>query len=251
MSETKTSVLLIEDNELLSELIGTSLEDSGFSVKRALGITEAREHLSAHSPDLVILDIDLPDGSGLDICRALRAAPGTFKTPVIALTGKNKLADKTYGFSAGVDQYLVKPVPMAELLLWINALLRRTAMSGGAKGPVERHGLKIDPASQTVLFKGRKTQDLTKREFDLLYALVRNSPRVISREEILQDVWRTAAVGNLVDMHLLHLRHKLPIELSSSVRSVPGRGFCYLAEERANSQERGTGTLGSAGEGNL
>jgi len=225
------NILIVEDHPETCELLRAAIEDAGYNAACAGNVKDALAYLRAGKPSLLILDVNLPDGSGLEVCAAARGSDGLADIPVIALTGRDKLADKERGFACGVDQYLSKPIVMDELVLWVKALLRRVAMdkSGGAE--LRIGALELNVKTQLARYSGKTVANLTRREFELLYALAKNSPAVMSRREILTQVWRTVSVENLVDTHLFNLRKKLPQELSRRVQAVAGKGFRYYDSE--------------------
>ncbi len=222
------SVLIVEDHKETGELVKAALEDAGFRAACVSSVKEALAYMSAGAPCLIVLDIALPDGSGLEISRWVRANASLSDIPIIVLTGKDAIADKGRGFQAGVDQYLIKPINMDELVMWAKALLRRVAMDKSGGASLKAGALEMEVRSQMARYKGEPLHDLTRREFELLYALAKNSPRIMSRIEILSQVWRTVAVPNLVDTHMFNLRRKLPRELADSLQSVSGKGFRFF-----------------------
>lgn len=226
-----TMILVVEDDVETCEMLKAALEDAGYSVVCSGTVRGAKEFLSRDIPCLVILDLRLPDSHGLELCGWAREHARLSDIPIVALTGQDELSHKEKGFAAGVDQYLTKPIAMDELVMWVKALLRRAAM-GKNNGTVLTLGvLKIDPAAQIVKYKGSVVPNLTRREFELFYALVKNSPRLLSRQEILVNIWRTVAVDNLVDTHMFNLRNKLPRQLSVNIQAVSGKGFRYLDKD--------------------
>ncbi len=223
-----SGILIVEDNRETCALVEAALQDAGYKTHCAYSVREALDFLRSHHPTLVVLDMSLPDGHGLEVCCRVRSEERLADIPVVALTGEDKLEHKQKGFSSGVDAYLTKPIVMDELVMWVKALLRRVSMDKGGGVLLEAGDLLMDARAQVVRFKHKAVDDLTRREFGLLYALVKNSPRIISRREILDEIWRTVAVENLVDTHMFNLRKKLPPELSDRVQAVAGRGFRYL-----------------------
>lgn len=227
MSEKRT-VLLVEDDSSVRAPLRTAFEAAGYRVLEAdlaaVGLNEFR----TKEPDLVVLDVELPDGTGLEVCKAVRAHKTLSKTPVIMLTGRGELDQKGEGFGAGADHYLVKPVHPRELLLWAGSLLRR-AQPEEEGGLLEAGELSIDRAAMVVRFKGEPLPKLTVKELELLYFLVRKRPGVLSRKHILSTLWRTVAVDHVVDTHIGNLRKKLPPEISDRIQNVPGKGFRYFA----------------------
>lgn len=222
------NILVVEDNRETCIMLSAALGDAGFAVHCVGTVKAAKEFFKHSNPCVMILDVNLPDGNGLNICSWVRTAAKQENLPIIALTGQDDLQDKVKGFCAGVDQYLTKPIVMSELVMWVKALLRRVDMdkSGGAVLTVL--DLQLDRKSQIVKYRAKPVENLTRREFDLLYALVKNTPRIFSRQEILEEVWHTVALENLVDIHMFNLRKKLPPELSRKIQAVAGRGFRYF-----------------------
>lgn len=177
----KKYILIVEDHKETQLMLSSALEDAGFTTHCVDTIHAARGALRRAAPCLVILDIVLPDGHGLEVCSWVRAHSGQESMPIIALTGQDGLRDKQDGFCAGVDQYLTKPIDMAELVMWVKALLRRVDMDKSGGPLLVSNDLQLDSRSQLVKFRSGAVENLTKREFELLYALVKNSPRILSR----------------------------------------------------------------------
>lgn len=224
---TKT-ILLVEDDKDARKLIRTVLKRDVFKLYEVKTLKTGTDFLKKRSPDLMILDLILPDGNGLDLCRMARASARLAKTPIIALTALTDFSDKKQGFEAGVDQYLEKPIIIDELSLWVKALLRRVEWDSHG-GPLISFGdLQICSESYIIKFGGKVTGNLTRREFELFSFLVRTSPKLISRAAIISKVWKTVSVDNLVDTHIFNLRQKLPPRLAERVQSVAGKGFRYL-----------------------
>lgn len=221
-------VLVVEDNEETGAMLSAVMEEAGFQVERAGTAAGAREFLRGNTPALIILDLVLPDGNGLEICSRVREDARLAVTPVIAITGQDALSQKEKGFACGVDQYLTKPIDTEEVVLWAKALLRRVEMDRSGGAVVTMGDLQLDRKAQLARYKDVTVSNLTSREFALLYALVRNSPGVLSRRDILAKVWRTISVDNLVDTHLFNLRNKLPPAVAANIQSIPGKGFRYL-----------------------
>lgn len=207
---------------------GQALSAAGFQVVPADTIESAWLLFLEHRPRLAVLDIELPDGSGVELTQKIRAHKELQDTPVILLTAKGGLESKKGGFEAGADQYLVKPVSPDELVLWAKALLRRLALDHG-EGDVLRAGdLELDAKAHRVLWQGTPLPRLTVKEFDLLYFLVEKRPKVMSREMILKQVWDTITVDHVVDAHLHKLRKKLPPAVSDRLQNIPGKGFRFI-----------------------
>lgn len=220
--------MVLEDHKETCALLTASLEEEGFQVFCEGTVAAAKGFLKRELPSLVVLDLALPDGDGLQVCAWMKRDGRLENVPIIAFTGRDQLKDKKKGFAAGVDQYLTKPIDMGEFVMWAKALLRRSGAVKGA-GIITADDLEIDSGAQLLKYKGRVLENLTWREFSLLAALVKNSPRLLSRNDILSEIWHTVAVPNLVDTHMFNLRRKLPHGLSERIQSVPGKGFRYFA----------------------
>ncbi|MEX2572346.1 MAG: response regulator transcription factor [Gemmatimonadota bacterium] len=205
-------ILVVEDNANLAYGLATTLELEGHSVLIAEtgphGLRLARDE----SPDLIILDLMLPGMDGYRVLKQLREEG--IETSVIFLTARGEEADKVMGFRLGADDYVTKPFGMLELLARVNAHLRRNALisSQRANGSgIERFGeVEVDPAARTVRVRGEEV-GLTPKELDLLLALLRRDGAVVSRVELLKEVWdhRAAVMTRTVDMHVAELRRKL------------------------------------------
>jgi len=221
-------ILLVEDDAHVRIPIREIMVGAGYRLVEAESVEMGIHLFRTQEPDLLILDRHLPDGSGLEVCAAVRKHASLSKTPVIMLTGAGKLEEKAEGFAAGADQYLVKPVDPKELVLWVDSLLRRMDMAEDPGAVIEAGELRIEVDAHMIRFKDRELADLTVKEFELFQFLVRNRPRPLSRQFILSKLWHTVAVDNLIDVYISKLRKKLPTELADRLQSVPGKGFRYL-----------------------
>lgn len=223
------TVLLVEDDAEARQILAAALSQAGLRVLEAESAKMGLHLFRSGRPELLILDVNLPDGSGIEVCRGARQHPELGAVPIVMLTGLGQFDAKSEGFFAGADHYFVKPVEPRELVLWVRALFRRLALDKDEGKVLEAGPLAIDPKGRVVRFDGELLRDITAREFDLLYALVRRRPKALSRRFILSKVWRTVATDNVVDAHVRNLRRKLPREAGDRVQSVPGRGFRYFA----------------------
>ncbi|MDD5210628.1 MAG: response regulator transcription factor [Elusimicrobiales bacterium] len=229
MSVERKSILVVEDDKDTLLIIKEMLEAEGYAVICQMREADTAAYLKDNVPDMAILDVGLPDGSGLDLAKKIRSRPATAHIPIIVLTGLGGLDLKKDAFSTGIDQYLMKPMDIEELVLWVKALFRREELSRRFRhSPCRAGEMQVDKESFLVTYKGRTIKGLTSREFQLLAYLVENSPEVISRERIMKDIWHTVAVENLVDTHIHNLRSKLPESAARRIESVYGRGFRYF-----------------------
>jgi two-component system alkaline phosphatase synthesis response regulator PhoP len=202
-------VLIVEDDPDLGFGLRTTLEIEGYTAEVAedglQGLRRARED----RPDLVILDLMLPGMDGYRVLRTLRAEGN--RVPVLILTARGEEADKVLGFRSGADDYVTKPFGLLELLARVEALLRRAGGGVAEAPPVDRFGeVEVDRAARTITRRG-ETVSLAPREFDLLLALYDRNGGVISRQELLREVWghRGAVLTRTVDIHVAELRRKL------------------------------------------
>jgi phosphate regulon transcriptional regulator PhoB len=219
-------VLIVEDEPDIRDLLVFHLERDGYQVSQARGGTDALRQAQASPPDLVLLDLMLPEMDGLEVCRRLRQNPLTQAVPIVMLTARGDEVDRVLGLEMGADDYVVKPFSPRELVARVRAVLRRTRPPAGA-GPITVGRLRIDPAAYTVAV-GDTPITLTRREFDLLRALVEAKGRVLSREHLLDHVWGYAAAGEIesrtVDVHVRRLRQKLGAE-GRRIGTVTGVGY--------------------------
>lgn len=224
----EAKILLVEDDPGTRTPIKDVLIASGMRVLEAESKAIGLDLFRNQEPDLAVLDVHLPDGTGLEICEAIRKHKSRATTPIIMLTGAGKLEDKEQGFHAGADHYLVKPVHPKELLMWVQALLRRLELDKDPGKTLEAGDVAIDLDAHVVRFKEHQVSNLTNKEFELLYFLVRSRPKVLSRKHILSKLWHTITVDRVVDTHMGNLRRKLPAELADRLQAVTGKGFRYM-----------------------
>mgnify|MGYP002777151909 CR=1 FL=1 len=224
MNDARPTILLVEDRPDVVELVVRTLEEQDHRVLVAPDAASAVASALEHDPALVVLDLVLPDGDGIDVVRTLRARG--FAAPVLVLTGRAGVGDRIAGLDAGADDYLAKPFELDELLARVRALLRRAALR--ADGAVVRIGdVALDPISRRVT-RGDEPIPLTVKEFGLLEHLMRHAGRPVSRESIVQAVWRTEfdPSTNIVDVYVTYLRRKLDREGEESrIRTVRGVGY--------------------------
>src|SRR5207245_6939677 len=182
---TSSSVLVAEDDPHLRDSLARVLAYEGYSVRLAADGVEALASVLEAPPDVIVLDVMMPNVDGLTACRRLRERGD--RTPVLMLTARHEVGDRVAGLDAGADDYLVKPYALDELLARLRALLRRTSMSGN-DAVLRVSDLSLDPARRQV-WRGDRTLELTKTEFDLLELLLFNAGIVLTREQIYERIW--------------------------------------------------------------
>jgi DNA-binding response OmpR family regulator len=215
-------VLLVEDDDSIAVPLTEGLRREGFDVVRAATGSAA---LSASEPDLVLLDLRLPDLDGLEVCRAIRARSDV---PIIVVSARGEEVDRVIGLELGADDYVVKPFGLRELVARIRAVARRTASPREESGGIDAGRIRIDLRGHRAIVDGREVQ-LTGKEFDLLTVLARNAGAVVDRERILREVWHTTWYGSSksVDVHIAALRRKLGDP--SLIETVRGIGLRLAA----------------------
>jgi phosphate regulon transcriptional regulator PhoB len=225
-------ILIVEDEADIRDLLAFHLEREGYHVSRARTGSEALRQIRVAPPDLVLLDLMLPEVDGLEVCRRVRQDPRTSALPIVMLTAKGEEVDRVLGLEMGADDYVVKPFSPKEVVARVRAVLRRTRAPRGA-APITSGRLTIDAGRHVVEVNGRPVE-LTPKEFDLLRALAEAEGRVLSREFLLDRVWGYAAAGEIesrtVDVHVRRLRVKLGDE---GRRIVTVKGVGYRLEPAA------------------
>lgn len=224
-----THILLIEDNPGFAEGLRQNLEFDGYRVTLAADAAASARALSAEPPDLIILDLMLPDGNGYDVLRAIREHDSV--TPVLLLTALSEEAHKVRGFRLGADDYVTKPFGLLELLARIETLLRRRASDNVAVvrlPPVRFGDVQVDRDHRKVTRAGVAVP-LTPKEYALLAALIARNSAIVARDELLQEVWGydAAVVSRTLDTHLAELRRKLEREphRPRHILTIPKQGY--------------------------
>ncbi|NJD90266.1 MAG: response regulator transcription factor [Geobacter sp.] len=218
-------VVIVEDEKDLAELLAFNLQKEGWQTIVALDGRSGLDTILAELPDLVILDLMLPELTGIEVCKQLRRQEKTATIPVIMVTAKGEEIDRVVGFEVGADDYLVKPFSTRELLLRIKAILRRTASPVETEKTIRHGALVIDEERHLVTVHDAEVT-LTLTEFKLLAILAMRPGRMQSRERLLQDVWgySSDADTRTVDTHITRLRSKLG-EAGEMIRTVRGYGY--------------------------
>ena len=220
------SILLVEDEPAIREMVAMALERAGHRVRYAESAEDAGAALSLSLPDLVVLDWMLPGESGIDFARRLKRGRETRDLPIIMLTARGEEADRVRGLDVGADDYVAKPFSPRELVARINAVLRR-AQPAADDQPVEIRGLRLDPASHRVTANGRAVT-LGPTEYRLLHFLMTHPERVFNRAQLLDNVWgaNVYVEERTVDVHIRRLRSSLaPTGHDDLVETVRGAGY--------------------------
>lgn len=238
-------ILVVDDEAVLVETIAYNLEQAGYQVTTAADGSSALEAANRETPDLIILDIMLPEMDGLEVCRQLRRESKTATTPILVLTAKGDEIDKVVGLEVGADDYVTKPFGRRELLARVRALLRRAdylstsqerlGQSTTVEDPRSNRELvagplRIDLAGRRVNCRGNEL-DLQPKQFDLLVYLVRNRGTVLTRDQLLHNVWGYDYAGDTrtVDVHVRWIREKLEEDPANPhlVQTVRGVGYVF------------------------
>jgi DNA-binding response OmpR family regulator len=229
-------ILFVEDERSISEPFSKALAREGYDPVVAHTAREALELAARIEPQLILLDLTLPDGDGRDVCREIRR---TSDVPIVMLTARGTETDRIVGLEIGADDYVVKPFSGAEVIARIRAVLRRTRRDGGGddEPAVTRIAeLEVDHAARRVRMAGEEVE-LSRKEFDLLARLVRDAGAVVTREQLMSDVWDENWFGptKTLDVHIGWVRRKLADDPSDPrwIETVRGVGFRFRAPEGA------------------
>ena len=224
------TILIVEDDDTVREALSAGLESEGYEVILSDNGLDGLKQAKEEGPDLILLDLMLPEMDGLSVCRALRR---NSDVPIIMLTARGTEMDKIVGLETGADDYVVKPFSLGELLARIRSLLRRT------RNDKQENQMQLTSGNVSLDFTSRRVSKddaevhLTQKEFNLLAELMRNKGAVLSRDLLLEKVWGYSYVGNThtVDVHIRWLREKIELDPSKPVRIVTVRGVGYRFEE--------------------
>lgn len=225
-SATAKKILIVEDERDILQLVKLYLEKEGFRTATAATGTEGLKCAREEKPDLIVLDLMLPEIDGLEVCKRLRSAPETAMLPIIMLTAKAEESDTVIGLELGADDYVTKPFSPKALVARIKALFRRLDRSQQENQTIYRYGpLTMDLSRHEVTIQGKDVL-LTAKEFGLLEHLLRNPGRVLTREILLNTVWGYDYFGTTrtVDVHIRRLKQKIPL-LDEAILSVKSLGY--------------------------
>lgn len=232
MTTAVPRILLVEDDDRIREELARVLGSEGYSVDACSSLTLARHAVERTKPAVVVLDLGLPDGDGLELCRELRARGDS--TPIIVLTARDGPEERVIGLDSGADDYVVKPFHPPELAARVRSVLRRSQPEADDDAKVVLScGLWADPVARSA-GKGDRPIDLKRREFELLLFLMRNPGRAWSREQLLERVWEEGFSGDArtVDLHVQRIRAKIEDDKSDPryIETVWGIGYRWKDE---------------------
>ena len=227
------SVLVVEDEPDIAALVAYQLAHAGYGVRTAADGREALRFVETDPPDIMVLDLLLPEMSGFDVLKEIRETEETQQLPVVILTARGEEQDRVRGFELGADDYLVKPFSPRELVLRVEAVVRRSGVGGNGNGRGQRlraGPVSVDVEAQRVRVDGADVR-LSRKEFRLLVCLMRRRGRTQSRKALLEAVWDTTAdiETRTVDMHIRRLRGRLGIA-AEMIETVRGFGYRFLSD---------------------
>jgi two-component system, OmpR family, response regulator RegX3 len=229
---TKRKILVVEDESSIAEPLAAALEREGFGAIVAPSAADALEAFRNRSPDLILLDVMLPDGDGRDVLRQIRSSS---RTPVIMLTARGEEMDRVIGLELGADDYVAKPFSAAELVARIRAVLRRTASPAPTgQSAIEIGDIRIDLDTREAS-KGSEELQLTLKEFELLRMLMEEAGKVVRRSDLMDEIWDPNWYGSMktLDVHVSSLRKKIADDPADPryIKTVRGVGFRFASPE--------------------
>ncbi|MDV4150016.1 response regulator transcription factor [Clostridium sp. AL.422] len=211
-------ILIVEDDKSINDILFYALKSEGYTPYSTFSLKEAKDYININFPNLILLDLNLPDGNGFDLCREINSK---YSIPIIILTAKNDVVDKVLGLELGADDYITKPFHIKEVLSRIKAVFRRIEKSSSTYNSsfieINKH-IKINFKNRTVL-KNDNVVQLKPKEYELLEFFVQNRNKVFSREQLIDNIWEFSYDGDVrtVDIHIRRLRSKLDIPNEPSI----------------------------------
>ena len=226
METSHKKILIVEDDQDILQLVKLYLEKEGFRPVTAMNGLEALKRVKEDKPDLVVLDLMLPEMDGLEVCKRLRSFPDTAMLPILMLTAKAEESDTIVGLELGADDYVTKPFSPKALIARVKALLRRIERKPDGGSDLHRYGTLTMDLGRHEVHLGTQEVPLTAKEFSLLERLLRHRGRVLTREVLLNAVWGYDYYGTTrtVDVHIRRLKQKLPL-LEEAIVSVKSLGY--------------------------
>lgn len=225
--EGKVKILIVDDDTNIADLISMYLNKEGYETREAYSGKKAIDMFSSFAPNMVLLDIMLPEMDGYEVCREIRRIS---KVPIIMLTAKGETFDKVLGLELGADDYIVKPFEPKELVARVKAVLRRyePKETSATSKQVVVPNMSINFSTYTVVYH-EKTLELPPKEFELLYFLASHPNQVFTREQLLDKIWGYEFIGDTrtVDVHIKRLREKMPYEDTWGLKTIWGVGYKF------------------------
>lgn len=223
--EAKNKILIVDDDENITELIALYLEKEGYATKSVNNGTDAIDVFKSYLPNLVVLDLMLPGRDGFDVCKDIRQVSNI---PIIMLTAKGETFDKILGLELGADDYMVKPFDTKELTARVKAVLRRYSPKKESSKQIVMPGLSINLSNYTVVYNEAKIE-MPPKELELLYFLASNSNQVFTREQLLDRIWGYEYIGDTrtVDVHIKRIREKISETDAWGIKTVWGIGYKF------------------------
>jgi two-component system response regulator RegX3 len=232
MAADRRTILLVDDEPGIAEPLAAALRREGYETTVVGTASDARLAAGRIGPDLILLDIGLPDGSGFDLCRELRGGPEAM--PVIMITARGEEADRVSGLELGADDYVVKPFSAREVAARVRAVLRRTGGRAEASGRIEIGEVVLDEARHEASLRGERLE-LSRKEFELLRTLMRSAGTVLTRERLIEEVWDMNWFGSTktLDVHVSAVRKKLGDDPRAPryIHTIRGVGFRFAGPE--------------------
>lgn len=224
-------VLVVDDEPSVRAVLERLLKREGFSVYLAANATEGLQVIGEKTPDLVILDLNLPDLSGEAVCQQIRQSATARPMPVLILTGNLAQGLPARCLDGGADDYLSKPFDTKELVARVRALLRRPRLYASQDSLIDRKMISLHPGERRVSIKGRPVKDLSPKEFDLLYQLLLHSPKVLDKNTLALKVWGISTEqlnSRTIDVHIRRIRKKLGESSARYLKTVPAIGYQWV-----------------------
>ena len=219
----KSKILLVDDEEDILEFLSYNLKKEGFRIDTANNGISALKKLEKSNPDLIILDVMMPEMDGIEVCEKIREQESFDDVLILFLTARSEEYSELAGFSAGADDYITKPIKPKLLVSRVNAILKRKRKKKN-DGPIEIGNIHINKSNHKLLYSGKEIY-LARKEFNLLYYLMTVPGKVFTREEIISTIWKDAIVGDrTIDVHIRKIREKIG---SQHIKTIKGIGYKF------------------------
>ena len=219
----KSKILLVDDEEDILEFLSYNLKKEGFGIDTANNGISALKKLEKSKPDLIILDVMMPEMDGIEVCEKIREQDNFDDVLILFLTARSEEYSELAGFSAGADDYITKPIKPKLLVSRVNAILKRKRKKKN-DGPIEIGEIQINKSNHKLLYSGKEIY-LARKEFNLLYNLMTVPGKVFTREEIISSIWKDAVVGDrTIDVHIRKIREKIG---SQHIKTIKGIGYKF------------------------